>query len=139
MTPSRIPRSNPARKAREWARAYGSKERVAFVQSLPCVVLGCTRGPIENMHIRGDGAGRKADAKYIVPACSYHHAEAHSVGIKTFEALHQIPLAWHAAQVEFRWQDREGLTHISEILPGVLEQVRQERRAEQDPPPPQAA
>ena len=46
-------------------------ERVEFVKSLRCVVfeaVGCS-GPMENVHVRGDGAGRKADARWVVPMC----------------------------------------------------------------------
>lgn len=52
----------------EFARIYGSKKRVEFVKSLPCVSCGIT-GYIENAHIETGGMGRKADYDKIIPLC----------------------------------------------------------------------
>ena len=51
-----IPRVNEERFAKNWARAYHSLERCAFVKSLPC--LACGAKPSENAHIANDGKGR---------------------------------------------------------------------------------
>ena len=105
MRPKRsIPRSapprrrNPARRNREWTRAYHSDERVAFVAALPCVV--CGYGPCENAHWKGGGAGRKADASAILPLCKLHHAEQHQLGVSTFGGRHGLDLAALAAETE---------------------------------------
>lgn len=80
--PKRKPRS-----AEEYARIYGSKERVAFVKALPCLYC-CAVHPLialawhpdaenrvysENAHTVTGGKGRKADADTIVPLCPTHH------------------------------------------------------------------
>ena len=92
---------NQARRNREWSRAYGSKERQAFVQSLPCIVCGYV--PCDPAHIKGDGASRKADARYTVPLCRLHHAEQHQFGVETFGARHGLDLESLAAECERAW------------------------------------
>lgn len=70
-------RSNPARKASEFLRCYGSAERVAWVKSLPCFACGLI-GHTENAHLPShSGAGRKGDARHIVPLC--HSCHDHKV------------------------------------------------------------
>jgi hypothetical protein len=46
---------NRKRKAKEWKRAYGSEERVKWIQRQPSVVSG--RRPCENAHVRTGGTG----------------------------------------------------------------------------------
>ena len=69
LTRSPVKRVNAARKAREFARTYGSKERVAFVKSLPCAICSVI-GYSENAHVHGkSGLGRKGDYITILPLC----------------------------------------------------------------------
>ncbi|HSH45807.1 MAG TPA: hypothetical protein VK966_08125, partial [Longimicrobiales bacterium] len=67
-TRTALPKRNPERRDREWARAYGSEVRVEFVKALPCCVPGC-RNRAENAHTESGGMGRKADADTIAPLC----------------------------------------------------------------------
>lgn len=69
---------NDKRKAREFARCYGSEARVRFIQSLPCG--SCSRQrpfvTVENAHLPSQsGAGRKGDACHIVPLCHECHEQ----------------------------------------------------------------
>lgn len=70
-------RVNPERKAREFARQYGSTARVRFIKSLPCG--HCSRQPeegVENAHLPSkSGAGRKGDACHVVPLCRECHEQ----------------------------------------------------------------
>jgi 5-methylcytosine-specific restriction endonuclease McrA len=68
-----INKVNPVRRAREFARCYGSKARVAFIKTLACVVCGAT--PSDNAHIHGSkaGMGRKGPYTDIVPLCRSCH------------------------------------------------------------------
>ena len=114
------------RSPEEYARIYGSPERVEWVKSLPCVttwhddwwkfrghhtngriLFGGTgtacKGKKENAHIVSGGTGRKADAHLIVPACHHHHAEMHR-GVQTFEARYGVDLNAAAEQIEAKWQ-----------------------------------
>lgn len=102
----RVKRSNPTRKAKNWTRAYGSPERVAFVAGLPCIVgLLCHYAhPRENAHIGTGGMGRKSDADQIVPLCRTHHAALHRLGRGWFEQSFSVNLASHAATTEAFWQ-----------------------------------
>ena len=85
-----VKKRNAKRKASEWARAYGSKERVAWVARQPCAICGyCV---CENAHTTTGGMGRKADADHIVPLCADHHRELHQHGQATFEATYGIRL-----------------------------------------------
>lgn len=60
---------NKKRKAKEFARAYHSVERVEFVKDQPC--KACHRlFASENAHVLGNGgAGRKAGYETIAPLC----------------------------------------------------------------------
>ena len=90
-----VKRKNARRSAKEFRRAYGSRERVRAVQAMPCVVCGAL--PSENAHVRSRGAG--GGAADIVPLCMAHHREQHDVGIATFQERHSIDLAAEAARV----------------------------------------
>lgn len=102
---------NRTRKAAEFTRCYGSEERVEWVQTLPCIVPGCTQ-PSENMHIEGDGAGRKADANKVVPCCCGHHRtrkdSLHNLGREAFEGEHLVDLAALALDTERCWRRYAG-------------------------------
>ena len=93
---------NPKRKAASFARAYGSPERVSWIQRQPCVLCGHT--PSENAHVRTGGTGRKADARWIVPLCHVCHEHLHRVGIRTFEEGYGIILDHEAAIIDARWE-----------------------------------
>lgn len=98
---------------------YGSKERVAFVKSLPCVACRVV-GYSENAHIpgaEGSGAGRKGNADQIVALCGSRtqsgwlvtgcHQALHAWGLAKFEALYShrpLDLRVEAAKTEQMWQ-----------------------------------
>lgn len=118
--PSPIPRSSPPtrsgrpkpkkRKPSEFARTYGSRERVEWVKSRPCIVKGgqCY-GPIENAHVVSDGSngmGRKAGSRCIAPLCAKHHRILHNTGANDFEIQYGVSLAFAAAQTEQSWAGR---------------------------------
>lgn len=71
---SRPKTKNVARKKDEFARCFGSAERVEFVKGLPCAACGVT-GFSQNAHIgrEGAGAGRRANADQIGPLCGPHY------------------------------------------------------------------
>lgn len=98
---------NPKRRAKEWARAYGSKERVRFVAALPCCVTSAehTPGESENHHIENGGKSRRADARFIVPLCRLHHRVLHDCGRQTFERAFCTNLKRVAADTEKAWQE----------------------------------
>lgn len=96
------------RSASEFKRIYGSKARVEWVKSLPCVcdtiLCGTEANPIENAHVKNGGAGRKADAKWIVPMCRGHHRGYHTIGAEWFRKTHRLDLSAAAARTEQAWQ-----------------------------------
>jgi len=111
LTRTRLKASNPKRKASEFRRCYGSKARVIAIKALPCIV--CGHGPCDNAHIKTDGAGRKADARFIVPLCCMvmdhpwspgyprgHHGLLHQIGVKSFQRGYHIDLDAEAAKIE---------------------------------------
>ncbi len=89
-------------RAGEWERAYGSEERVLFIQALPCSVPGCGNRPCENAHAVNGGMSRKADADTILPLCAEHHLESHR-GVKTFMRKYRIVLLECAAATDRLW------------------------------------
>lgn len=102
MRKTPLRKRNPARKAREFARAYGGEARVAFIRAMPC--LTCGGHPCENAHVKSGGAGRKADARWVVPLCHGCHAQLHTTGQQTFEAKYGIDLMHWAQVIDARWE-----------------------------------
>ena len=90
MRKTPLKRTNPVRKAKQFARAYGGEGRVGFVKRLPCSVLGCMATPSEHAHAgekAQKGAHYKSDADTIVPLCAAHHTEfdaSHEASCRSF-------------------------------------------------------
>jgi hypothetical protein len=97
----RTPIRKKKRSASEFARIYGSKERVLFIKSLPCVMANWVgqqcEGVTENAHTEIEGMGRKAGYLTIVPACHIHNDKVR----RLFRDIRQSL----ASQTEMRWQD----------------------------------
>lgn len=104
---TRVKRVNRQRRASEFARCYGSKARVAWVKSLPCIVAVCGVTPSENAHTVTGGMGRKADADTIAPLCHSHHRFLHQRGVETFRRSFPLRHGWTlrdwAVEVERLW------------------------------------
>lgn len=110
------------RKAREFARKYGSLERVWFVsQVLLCAASG-ERGDNENAHAVGGGVGRKADYTTVLPLSPDHHRELHRIGAESFEHKYGINLEEAAAATELAW-----LTSGTDIVARAKADGRYER------------
>lgn len=91
---------NSSRRAERFERDFGSAERLAWVQALPCAT--CPAGPpCQASHVRSRGAGGSADD--VIPQCVRCHAELHQVGRRTFEARHGVELAARAAETARTW------------------------------------
>lgn len=98
---------NPKRRVSEWARAYGSAERVAWVRSLPCLVCGpLSFGASQNAHVGTGGVSRKADARNVVPLCAPHHRSLHTRGVRSFEDRYGINLETAAERINALWLAR---------------------------------
>lgn len=115
-----VRKQNPKRKASEFKRCYGSKERVLFVKGLPCSACGDV-GYSENAHVppKGEaGTGYKADYRFIVPLCGlrwrdtgWHagfdigcHGWLHRYGRAFIEERWGINLTRLAAETERAWK-----------------------------------
>ena len=64
----------------------------------------CGAGPCQNHHIVTGGAGRKADARFIVPLCQACHLRIHRIGRPAFEMEWGVSLELCAAVIEENWQ-----------------------------------
>jgi len=89
----------------DFARVYGSLQRVAWIAAQPCVV--CASSPCENAHIKSGGVGRKADATQIVPLCPSCHRLQHQKGWKAL-GLNAAQLDYLAFKTQFRWAQTRG-------------------------------
>lgn len=69
------------RSADDYARIYGSPERVKWIASRPCAC--CGGGPCQGHHVVNGGAGRKADARFVAPLCAACHRQYHDTGCVT--------------------------------------------------------
>ena len=94
---SRVNPINRERRDREWARAYGSVERVEEVRAMRSVVSGKT--PCVNAHVTTGGTGRKADARWVVPLTHEEHMELHAIGLRSFEAKYGVDLKAEAERL----------------------------------------
>lgn len=114
--------SNPKRRAKNHARSYGEKR--AWVVQQPCAVCGWSAGDCDPAHTSGDnGTGFKASSKHLAPLCppryaNMHlkyfpgfpnlvegcHRESHRIGVKSFEAKHNVSLVALAEKYEQLWQ-----------------------------------
>ena len=112
--PKPLKAKNAKRSADTFVRCYHSEERVAFVQSLPCIVGGCDKSS-ENAHIEGDGVSHKAAYDKIVPLCRTHHRTGkdslHNLGREIFEGTHYLDLAALALDTERTWRRYAGTFH----------------------------
>jgi hypothetical protein len=103
-----VPPRNDARKRKAFTRAYGSKERVLWVQSLPCC-CGCARTPCHNAHTTTDGIGRKGHYTTIVPLHPSCH-RAYDEHRAPFDAAdRRAVIRLHAEVIAAQW-DRMGDT-----------------------------
>ena len=100
---------NAKRKAKTFARVFGSEARVRFVKALPCAVPGCRRRDIQNAHVGSHvdaGTGRRGDADTVAPLCEPHHKQQES-RTGAFEDEIGVPrgfLMERAAQVDAAWR-----------------------------------
>lgn len=108
-------RRNEKRIEREFRRAYHSEERVIFVRSLPCLVSG--KRNCENVHIEGDGMGRKSHFTLIVPLRQTFHRELHDIGRDAFEAKYGVNLDEAAAKTQRGWLEYSGTVEAGEGEP----------------------
>lgn len=106
MEAKRKPIKKKSRSKSEFARIYGSKQRVAWVKLQPCIVATsqCIGG-IEGHHIKTLGTGIKAGYRFVVPLCFGHHRRLHVMGRETFEDRYDIDLELSADRTHSRWED----------------------------------
>jgi hypothetical protein len=112
----KIKATNPARRAKSFARTYGSKERCDWISSLPCawcVLRGLVRisRPSDNAHSEGGGGmGMKADYTTVVPLCRRHHEQydQHRAPFDTLSAREAVKVL--AAETKVKWQERERIS-----------------------------
>jgi hypothetical protein len=98
-----IPAKNGKRRAKAFARAYHSKERVAFIQSLPCHACGVR--PSDNAHIPdpSSGMGLKAVYTAICPLCRSCHVILHAIGPSRFQIRYSVSLVAGANLAAAAW------------------------------------
>lgn len=102
-----IKRVNGKRRAKNQERAYGSRERREWLHRLPCCITGDAPQwgvKIDAVHVKGGGAGRKADASLVVPMSATLHREMHRIGQKSFEAKYKVDLLAQAAFYDRAWR-----------------------------------
>lgn len=103
---------NRKRKAKNFERAYGGKDRVEWGKDQPCLICGSL--PSENAHVPSrSGMGRKGDAKYTVPLCTWHHTGSnyslHTLNKVKFNAKYSIDLDHEAAITDARWEQYQAI------------------------------
>lgn len=100
------------RSPEEFARVYGSKARVEWVQSLPCV--GCGRTPSANAHTENEGKSRKGHHSTIAPLCpdGFHGVGCHTKFDRYLapfdtEACRALVIV-AAVRTDLLWRERTG-------------------------------
>jgi hypothetical protein len=98
---------NAKRQAKQFARAYGSEERVSWMKRQRCLTCG-DHGPCENSHLRSRaGMGRKGNAEKTIPQCKPCHDlyPRRSKWRARFPHWTDEKLEAAAAVIEARWQE----------------------------------
>lgn len=90
-----------SRKRERWDRQFGDK--ALWIAQLNCLV--CGRIPSEAAHVKSRGAG--GTSEHLVPICTAHHYEQHTIGIKTFQDKYHLDLTLEALEYESRWQQHK--------------------------------
>ena len=90
-----VKKRNPKRRQSEFARCYGSKERVQAIKALPC--WNCRKRHAENAHTESGGTGRKAGWETVVDLCGVCHrtgsSSLHNLGsVDAFDREHGTDL-----------------------------------------------
>lgn len=85
--------------ANKFENQFYSRERVRFIQSLPCVVCGYR--PCDNAHVKSRGSG--GDYRFVVPLCRKHHSEQGRDGITTFQVRYELDLSSLAETTHSQW------------------------------------
>lgn len=81
MKRSRINPVNRSRRAKNFARAYGSPAFLKFIHRLPCWTCGYAGpSPRQAAHTANGGMGRKADAATVIALCNVCHSKQHQSG-----------------------------------------------------------
>lgn len=109
-----VKKRNAKRRESEFARCYGSKARVAWIKSMPCIacsglhpLFGMTAGPSDNAHTAHDGMGRKAGYDTIVPLCRNHHRRYDERRAPFDDPKVRTAIAAVAPRLEALWQERQ--------------------------------
>lgn len=74
-----------------------------------CQQFGGCGGKLEAAHVDhgGDkGMGTKASDKFAIPLCTWHHAEQHRIGWKSFQTKYRFVALEVAAFLWSRWPGR---------------------------------
>ena len=100
-------RSNPARRAKMYARNFGPRAEV--VRDMPCLVARAReatdlcRGRVQAAHVIARGMGGcGGDARSLVPLCARHHEQSGARGTMQrvdFETEHGIVLQVEADRI----------------------------------------
>lgn len=108
MKRSRLNPVNRKRKAKNWARAYGSAAFVQWISRLPCWACNYAGpSPRQAAHTTTGGMGRKADANTIIALCNVCHAKQHQSGWLAIGMTNESKER-AAAQTQAMWEARRG-------------------------------
>ena len=79
-----------------------SRAHLDWVRDLPCAACGQSWQPCDPAHVRrgtDGGAGLKPSDSWVIPLCSAHHREQHSIGEASFAAKYGLDLKALAERV----------------------------------------
>lgn len=122
---------NVKRYAKNWLRAYGSPERVEWINAMPCCWCG-VEGHTQNAHTVGGGGSRKANAETIAPLCHAGANDCHGQydrheGPFALESV-RASIRQHAEYTEYAWRARLKLAdsvchahHTASFMPEHLD------------------
>jgi hypothetical protein len=118
MRRTRVKPTNPERKVKTRARAFGDKG--SWIRARPCCVPGCRAAPrkVQAAHAIPQGMGSaNGDLRHLVPLCATHHTEANeyrTTARADFELAHKLDrgqpgegLVLLAAELHDAWEAGE--------------------------------
>lgn len=106
-TRSRLNPTNPERKAKTFARNFGTRGEA--IREMECLVQGCWR-PTEAAHLKGARGmgGANGDRRGLGPLCRTHHEESgerRTTQRFEFEERHQLDLEAEADRIAIELDD----------------------------------
>lgn len=109
-----------------------NKKHLQFVRERPCII--CAATPADPAHIKGADArvckplssniGMKADDRFTLPLCRYHHEQQHAFGEGVFWRFYHLDAVLLALALYSITGDAEAADHLIQTTSYAWREMR---------------